>query len=325
MSNIRINNREYRLKIFREKVYNSTIKVLSDSHSNKMEENNIINKEVNRAIKCPHCKNEEIIKYGFYSGKQRYKCKNNTCERTFTAQSESPFRHSKKFREKCEEYKELFEKGLTIRQCAERLNITVVTSFFWRHRFLYDLKHVNYVEKLCNYAELTRIVIIENFKGDRRMRNKEKGKISIVNGMNKSVEIISIVAARNHLGLYELRDNIAPRIDKKAVAVAFLDGRLQAFSDKHNRINKITIRKVDITPIDRMYSLRLKRWLVKFRGVATKYIDHYLSWRAYEYKNNIENDSMINKEEIMSLKINVFTKVTTYISWNNIKAKVVAV
>ena len=161
MSNI--NNREYRLKIFREKIYNSTIKVSSNSQSNNIE----INKSLNKTIKCPHCNNEEIIKYGSYNGKQRYKCKNDTCERTFTEQSESPFRHSKKFREKCEEYKGLFEKGLTIRQCAERLNITIVTSFFWRHRFLYDLKHVNYVEKLCNYAELTRIVIIENFKGDR--------------------------------------------------------------------------------------------------------------------------------------------------------------
>ena len=74
-----------------------------------------------------------------------------------------------------------------------------------------------------------------------------------------------------------------------------------------------------------MYSLKLKRWLVKFRGVATKYIDHYLSWRAYEYRSNIENDSMINKEEIISLEINALKKVTTYISWNNIKSKVVAV
>ena len=321
MNNNFINNREYRLKIFKEKIYNSTIKVSSNSQSNNIE----INKSLNKTIKCPHCNNEEIIKYGSYNGKQRYKCKNDTCERTFTEQSESPFRHSKKFREKCEEYKELFEKGLTIRQCAERLNITIVTSFFWRHRFLYDLKHVNYVEKLCNYAELTRIVIIENFKGDRNSTNKKKDKISIVNGMNKSVQIISIVAARNHLGLYELRDNIAPRIDKKAAAVAFLDGRLQAFSDKHNRINKITIRKVDITPIDKMYSLKVKRWLVKFRGVATKYIDHYLSLRAYEYRSNIENDSMINKEEITSFEINALKKVTTYISWNNIKSKIVAV
>ena len=266
-----------------------------------------------------------MITYGSYNGIQRYKCKNNKCERTFTKQTESPFRYSKKFKENCHKYKELYEKGLTIRECAEILNISIVTSFFWRHRFLYNLKQVNYVEKLCDYAELTRVVLLENFKGDRYSKNKEKDKISIVNAMNKSIDIISIIAARNHLGLRELKENIEPRIDKKAIAVAFLDGRLQAFSDKHNTINKIRIRRIDITPIDASYSVKIKRWLKKFRGVATKYIDHYLSWRANEYKNNIEYDYRLNKDEKLKLNIDLNIKITTYVSWNNIKSKVLPV
>ena len=310
-----INNKEYRLKLFKEKIDKSTLKI----------ENNINDKKQNKYIKCPHCKSEDVIKYGSYNGIQRYKCKNNKCERTFTKQTESPFRYSKKFKENCHKYKELYEKGLTIRECAEILNISIVTSFFWRHRFLYNLKQVNYVEKLCDYAELTRVVLLENFKGDRNSKNKEKDKISIVNAMNKSIDIISIIAARNHLGLRELKENIEPRIDKKAIAVAFLDGRLQAFSDKHNTINKIRIRRIDITPIDASYSVKIKRWLKKFRGVATKYIDHYLSWRANEYKNNIEYDYRLNKDEKLNLNINLNIKITTYVSWNNIKSKVLPV
>lgn len=310
-----INNKEYRLKLFKEKIDKSTLKI----------ENNINDKKQNKYIKCPHCKSEDVIKYGSYNGIQRYKCKNNKCERTFTKQTESPFRYSKKFKENCHKYKELYEKGLTIRECAEVLNISIVTSFFWRHRFLYNLKQVNYVEKLCDYAELTRVVLLENFKGDRYSKNKEKDKISIVNAMNKSIDIISIIAARNHLGFRELKENIEPRIDKKAIAVAFLDGRLQAFSDKHNTINKIRIRRIDITPIDASYSVKIKRWLKKFRGVATKYIDHYLSWRANEYKNNIEYDYRLNKDEKLNLNINLNIKITTYVSWNNIKSKVLPV
>ena len=310
-----ISNKEYRLKLFKERIYKSTLKI----------ENNINDKRQNKYIKCPHCKSEEVIKYGSYNGAQRYKCKNSKCERTFTEQTESPFRYSKKFKENCYKYKELYEKGLTIRQCAEILNISIVTSFFWRHRFLYNLKKVNYIEKLCDYAELTRVVLLENFKGDRNSKNKEKDKISIVNAMNKSIDIISIIAARNHLGFRELKENIEPRIDKKAIAVAFLDGRLQAFSDKHNTINKIRIRRIDITPIDASYSVKIKRWLKKFRGVATKYIDHYLSWRANEYKNNIEYDYRLNKDEKLNLNINLNIKITTYVSWNNIKSKVLPV
>ena len=60
--------------------------------------------------------------------------------------------------------------------------------------------------------------------------------------------------------------------------------RLKLFKEK---IYKINIRKMDITPIDAIYSGKIKIWLKKFIGVATKYIDHYLSWRANEYKNNM--------------------------------------
>ena len=334
MNNNFNNNREYRLKTFKEKVYNSTIKIVNNSNSNETKQENIqnsnnqiniINKDQEKPIKCPHCHSEDFIKYGTYNKNQRYKCKSRKCERTFSEATQNPFKHSKKFKENCHKYEALYEEGLTIRECAKALNITIVTSFFWRHRFLYNLKRVNYVEKLCNYAELTRVVIIENFKGDRNSINKKKDKISIVNGMNKSIDIISIIAARNHLGIYELRDNIAPRIDKKACAIGFLDGRIQAFSDKHNEVNKIKINKINIKPIDKSYSLKVKRWLKKFRGVATKYIDHYLSWRAYEYKKNFEYDYGLNEEEKNKLQINLKIKITTYISWNCIKEKVLNV
>lgn len=73
-----INNKEYRLKLFKEKIYKSTLKV----------QNNINNKNSNKYLKCPHCKGEEVIKYGSYNGIQRYKCKNSKCKRTFTKQTE---------------------------------------------------------------------------------------------------------------------------------------------------------------------------------------------------------------------------------------------
>jgi len=41
---------------------------------------------------CAHCKNENVILYGTYKGKQRYKCK--TCGRTFTDFSNSPLNMS---------------------------------------------------------------------------------------------------------------------------------------------------------------------------------------------------------------------------------------
>ena len=50
-------------------------------------------------------------------------------------------------------------------------------------------------------------------------------------------------------------------------------------------------------------------------------MDHYLSWRAYEYKKNFQYEKGLNKEEKNKLQIDLKIKITTYISWNNIKAK----
>ena len=60
--------------------------------------------------------------------------------------------------------------------------------------------------------------------------------------------------------------------------------RLKLFKEK---IYKINISKIDITPVDAIYSGKIKIWLKEFIGVVTKYIDHYLRWRANEYKNNM--------------------------------------
>lgn len=98
--------------------------------------------------------------------------------------------------------------------------------------------------------------------------------------------------------------------------------RLKLFKEK---IYKINISKIDITPVDAIYSGKIKIWLKKFGGVATKYIDHYLSWRANEYKNNIEYNYKLNKDQKLKLNINLDIKITTYISWNNIKGKVLPV
>mgnify|MGYP000432331519 CR=1 FL=1 len=32
---------------------------------------------------CPYCEGDKVIKYGFYKGIQRYKCKNEDCGKTF--------------------------------------------------------------------------------------------------------------------------------------------------------------------------------------------------------------------------------------------------
>ena len=94
---------------------------------------------------------------------------------------------------------------------------------------------------------------------------------------------------------------------------------------KEEKIDGRTIKKEEINEIDKGYSNKIKWWLVKFRGVASKYLDHYLNWRAFEYKNSIEytrNNSIIEK---INFNINVKAEINTYLSWNKIKEKVICI
>ena len=125
-------------------------KTLINNSSNKTV-NNLIdsdNYKINTRTKCPYCESKNIIKYGMYRNIQRYKCKKPMCGKTFTTEIYNQFRYSKKFKENYQEYFNLLNKGLTIRECAMKLNITIVTAFFWRHRFLFDFKNKHYLENI---------------------------------------------------------------------------------------------------------------------------------------------------------------------------------
>lgn len=105
--------------------------------------------EVPRVIKCcVHCQSEKIIKHSMYKSTQRYKC--NSCKRTFlpitgtlTYQIKKPNQFAL--------YASIVEKEglLTIAKMAERVGISIPTSFEWRHKILLSLpkKKINSQKK----------------------------------------------------------------------------------------------------------------------------------------------------------------------------------
>ena len=299
-------------------------KTLINNNSNKKISNTSIdfhNCKPSIIDKCPYCKNKAIIKYGMYKNIQRYRCKDSKCGKTFTNEIYNEFRYSKKFKENYLKYLNLLNRGLTIRECATKLNITVVTAFFWRHRFLFDLKNKYYLKNISSYVELTKMIVNENFKGSRNITSNKRDKITIINAVNDSIDIIPIIAARNFLGFYEIKDNIIPRLNKDAYLIGLIDGRLKTFAKAFNEINKVKCKENYKNNIDINYSITTQKWLSKFRGVASKYLDHYLYWRLLKYKNNFKSKTKLSLNEKSKRKIHLITDIYTYISWKNIKLK----
>ena len=130
-------------------IYKTLVNSIAKDNDFKSSNNLNVNvdSEENNKVECPKCHGEKVIKFGFYNGIQRYKCKNEGCCKTFIDEKNNPFRCSKKFKENWEQYFELFIKGISLRECAAKMGITLVTAFFWRHRFLADLYEKNYIKK----------------------------------------------------------------------------------------------------------------------------------------------------------------------------------
>lgn len=91
-----------------------------------------------RPSECRRCQSEKFICNGHESksGRQRYLCKD--CGRTFTSMTGTILdrMHNK---EEFIRYVHSFIENLTLRQAAAKHNITLNTSFNWRHKLLHAL------------------------------------------------------------------------------------------------------------------------------------------------------------------------------------------
>ena len=127
------------------------------------------------AATCPHCKACCVIRHGHANGLQRYRCRD--CRKTFNALTGMPLSRLHK-RGKWLDQAEALQRGLTLTQVADALNIHVSTAHRWRHRFLALPEHIQ-AQSLCGIAEADETVFLLSFKGkrsglDRKARHVER-------------------------------------------------------------------------------------------------------------------------------------------------------
>ena len=300
---------------------------------------------------CPYCKAEKFIKFGKSNGVQRFRCKNNTCRKTFNEHNYSPFRYSKKFRYMWKAYYELMQQGLTIRQCATEMKINIITAFFWRHRFLNSFLDSGESNEFKEQVEMSNVIYPESFKGCRIKMCSERDRINIVSLIDSKYSVESIALSRNTIRVNDIVEKIYYKIHKDAVVIAYQDGRLMNFAKKHNAnlgksyeervkrvknfFNKNTIKSSvaktirSLEPIDITFGTKLRKWISKFRGVATKYIDYYLKWYGiiYSVEKSINfyksNNKNYNNNNIIDnyYENNEESSISNYLRWIDIKGR----
>jgi transposase-like protein len=242
---------------------------------------------------CPHCGSERMVRNGSASGLQRYKCRD--CRRTFNALTGTPLARLRQ-KSKWIVQAEVLRDGITITQAAKRLKVARSTAFRWRHRFMAVPKTIQ-AQSLAGIAEADETFFLHSRKGqcglDRKPRRR--GGRAAKRGLSK--EQVPVLVARDRSGATA---NIILAADGKADLVAALkpllpsdtilctDGSsvLAAAAKEigvtHRPVNVSAGRRViaGVYHIQNVnaFDSRLKNWIRRFHGVATKYLDSYLGW-----------------------------------------------
>lgn len=270
----------------------------------------------NKISACPHCKSENIIKYGKYKDLQRFKCLNKTCKKTFSPKTKTFLSYSKKPIDLWIKYFILLNNGKSLRECSSILKINLATAFFWRHKILVT-QNKNHYNILKDYVEVSKIMINENLKGNRNAKNCRKGKVFVACAMDSNKTLLSKVISKYTISLDSININFSYNIDKSALLSSYSDRYFEIYSSRHNstllpiqnttlsyiipQLNPNNISGRNTSNIESIkelnsflpnyclfihsFSLKIKRWLIRFRGVATKYLENYLNWHIMEFRN----------------------------------------
>jgi transposase-like protein len=247
------------------------------------------------SIGCPHCDNRDVVRWGQASDLPRYRCK--ACSRTFNALTKTPLANLR-MKEKWTAQTEAMIDGVSTAKAAQRCGVHYTTAFRWRHRFLAALAG-DKPKALNGIVEGDETFILESFKGKRSglpRKSRKRGGKSAKRGL--SAEQIPVIVARDRQGA--TTDAVLPKLNRVSIAAALggvvtsanefcCDGgtAIVAFA-RHAGIaahvlpmpGKPNPKAPDFHLNNvNAYHSRLKEWLRRFHGVATKNLPNYLGWR----------------------------------------------
>ncbi|MBD7911807.1 IS1 family transposase [Clostridium cibarium] len=236
---------------------------------------------------CPKCGCTKYMKYGFYNGIQRYKCKNEICGKTFSLGTNSIWSYSKKCADKWIEFIELMLERRTLKYCAEKLNININTAFFWRHKVLHALTFNSIPNSLFGDVHITKSGVKENFKGARNITRTQREDIIIVSAKGEKDSLLSLPVSKKIWNEKDFNEKIYSRIKKDSYIIPYADRYIFAIAKRHNNDSRKLIKNE--VEIIKNYRLISKAWFRCFRGIATKYLIEYLCWFIIEHREKTFN------------------------------------
>jgi len=252
---------------------------------------------------CPHCGHGKVVGCGKADGLQRFRCKG--CGKSFNALTGTPLARLRK-KECWLDFGQSLSEGETVVASAERCGVAVSTAFRWRHRFLTAREAT---PPLTGIVEAEEAFVLLSFKGSRAWERAEKGlpgaelpdrkarkrggkatkrglsheQVPILVAADRGGDVVSAVLPVDSGDA--IKAVLEPVLSKDALLVTDGGKALARSATEmkvtHEVLNQSAGERVrgelHIQTVNSLHE-RIKTFLRKRRGVATKYLDNYLRW-----------------------------------------------
>ena len=254
----------------------------------------VIESHADKALKCPHCSSTKNCKWGVASGLQRWRC--SACSKTFNSLTGTPLAHLR-HKDVWLDYSQAMIDALSLRKSAKICNVHLSTAFRWRHRFLSLIQGLKDT-KFDGIVEADETFFLESFKGSRNLKRKPRKRGGKAKKPGLSKEQIPVLIVRDRHG--DTTDSVLPEVSTESIteilkpiipkdALLCTDGatyyasfsKAEHIEHKTVIVSKGEYVKDHVVHIQNVnaYDSRLKTWIRRFNGIATKYLPSYLGWR----------------------------------------------
>jgi transposase-like protein len=246
-------------------------------------------KAMSTGVLCPDCNSSHVIKNGLQNGVQNYMCK--TCGRQFRVTT-GTFMYGVHEKDKMLEYIKCMSAGMSLRECARIVHISLTTSFFWRHRILCALQsfedNVNFFgvveleELLMNYSEKGKKK--RDKKEVKKLKKKKPTKVAVLAATDRSGNILFKKLEDKRVQAEHISDFLKSRISDNSVICGSNKKAFKTVNAEHIKHKEITNKnkmKQGIYSVSTVHKkiTNFVSWIYyKFRGVATKYLTNYIMW-----------------------------------------------
>jgi transposase-like protein len=249
-----------------------------------------------QGLVCPHCKSSEIYGHGTFKERKRYQCKQ--CRKTFNELSGTSI-DKIHLKDKWEAYINCMIEGSSLRESSEKVGICLRTSFNWRHRILSSLNEVG-CSHMEGIIEADETFFLFSEKGNKNLHRKarKRGTKASKDGMNK--EHVNVIVASDRKGNKAMNVGNLGVITKKTLDKAIgkwinktksilcsdAHKTFQAYAKENKMPHKMLYARKKQYVIDNIYHVQnvnslhsqLKKFMIKFNGVATKYLQNYVNY-----------------------------------------------